>query len=97
MSRIYTYDEIKELVNPLLVQHAMKSAFLFGSYARDEARADSDIDILLYGDEGFKALDVFAMGEDLSEVFERPIDVYEISEFIPGEFLDAVLAEAVPL
>ncbi len=97
MSRIYSYDEIRKVVKPLLAEHAMKSASLFGSYARGEARADSDIDVLLYGDGNFKALAVFAIAEDLFEAFDTPVDVYEISELLPGEFRDTVLAEAVPL
>ncbi len=97
MNKIYSYDEIKEIVSPLLSKHTMKSASLFGSYARNEAHANSDIDILLYGKEKFKALDVFAIAEDLSEAFGGAVDVYEISEFLPGKFRDTVLAEAIPL
>ena len=42
----------------------MRSASLFGSYARDEADVSSDIDILLVGNPGFKPLNVFGVAED---------------------------------
>ncbi|WP_439787722.1 nucleotidyltransferase family protein [Parvibacter caecicola] len=43
---------------PLLDRYDMKSAFLFGSYARGDADEDSDIDVLVVGNEGFLPLDI---------------------------------------
>ena len=44
---LLTTDQIRSWVIPLLEKYDMCSASLFGSYARDEADASSDIDILL--------------------------------------------------
>lgn len=46
---LLTTDQIRSWVIPLLEKYDMCSASLFGSYARDEADASSDIDILLVG------------------------------------------------
>lgn len=95
--KVYTLDEIRDMVIPVLGDYGMASASVFGSYARDEADADSDIDILLVGGEGFRALGIFGVAEELYEASGKDVDVYEVSELLDGPFREAVLAEAVPL
>ena len=96
-AKVYSIDEIRRMVTPLLEKYDMASAYLFGSYARGAADADSDIDVLLVGNEGFRALDVFGVAEDLHRQSGKRVDVYEISELDDGPFRDAVLEEAVAL
>ena len=40
-----TIEEIKKRITPVLKAYDVKSAYLFGSYARGEATDDSDVDI----------------------------------------------------
>ena len=94
---VYTREELGGMVRPLLEKYGMESASLFGSYARGEADASSDVDLLLVGGEGFRPLAVFGVAEELHRATGKPVDVYEISELDPGPFRDAVLAEAVAL
>ena len=75
----------------------MASASIFGSYARGQADADSDIDVLVCGGPGFRALDVFGVAEELHRCTGKAVDVYERSELEPGPFRDAVLSEAVAI
>ena len=51
------------MVVPLLEKYDMRSASLFGSYARNEADENSDIDLLLEGNPGFRPFDVFEISE----------------------------------
>ena len=94
---VYTIDDIRQMVIPLLEKYDMASASLFGSYARNSAHADSDIDVLLYGGSSFRHFNVFAVAEDLHEASGKRVDVYEISELDDGPFRDTVLKEAVAL
>lgn len=95
--RVYTQNELREMVMPLLKKYDMASASLFGSYARGEATDASDIDLLLFGNEGFRPFNVFGVAEDLHRVSGKTVDVYEISELDEGSFRDTVLKEAVSL
>lgn len=94
---IYSIDELRGMVLPLLQRYGMESASLFGSYARGEADADSDIDIILYGGSDFDALGVFGIAELLHRASGKEVDVYEVSELNDGPFKDEVLRDAVVL
>jgi predicted nucleotidyltransferase len=52
---------------------------LFGSTARDEARADSDIDLLAAFDDarGLSLLDVIGIENKLADLLGRPVDLIE--------------------
>lgn len=48
--KIYTLDEIRDKAIPLAKKYGVRRMWLFGSYARGEANAQSDVDFLI--DEG---------------------------------------------
>lgn len=96
-NKIYTLDEISETLRLIRPKYHIKDAKLFGSYARGEANASSDIDILLTRGPGFRALDVFGVAEEMHRATGKQVDVYEESELEPGSFRDTVLREALAL
>lgn len=93
---VYSTNELRGLIVPLVRKYGLRGACLFGSYAGG-ADASSDIDVLLDGGDGFRRLSVYALSEDLRASSGKDVDVYELSELDPGEFRDAVLREAVAL
>lgn len=97
LSGILKIDDIRAMVVPLLEKYDMRSASLFGSYARNEADENSDIDLLLEGNPGFRPLNVFGVAEDLFRLSGKRVDVFEMSELDEGEFRDRVLREAIRL
>lgn len=46
---VLSLDSIKLLLLPIVKKYEIKSLSVFGSYARNEARKDSDVDILIDG------------------------------------------------
>lgn len=94
---VYTVEELRRIVVPLLEKHGMREARLFGSYARGEADEFSDIDLLLTGKPGFRPLSVYAVSAEVMEATGKMVDVYEMCELDPGTFKDSILAEAVLL
>ena len=95
-AKVYSIDEIRLMIEPLLLKYNMASASLFGSYARGNAES-SDIDVLLVGNDGFKALGIFGLAEELHRISGKQVDVYELSELDSGSFRDTVLREAIAL
>ena len=93
-NEVFTIENIIQLVKPIAEKYRVKNIYLFGSYARNEAKADSDIDFLVYGGEGFKLTMIFALAEELRETFNKNVDVFEIHEInTESEFYNTVMKE----
>lgn len=93
---ILSRDEIERLIKILLRKYRAEYAILFGSYARNEADENSDIDMIVFGGENFRAVDIFAFGEELRELTKKNVDAFEICEVNKGtEFYNNILREGV--
>ncbi len=59
-------------------------AWLFGSFARGEQQADSDVDILIALIPGTRlGLKFFAMNLELEQLLERPVDLVIDGDLLP--------------
>lgn len=93
-NKIYTIDEIKEIIAPVAAQYGVQSVYLFGSYARGEATESSDLDLRV---ERGKVLDFFTLGEmycDLEEKFEKELDLLTTGS-LDAEFLSRIANEEI--
>ena len=96
--QIYSRRELREMILPLIRKYDAADALLFGSYARNEATKDSDIDVVIIGGDDFVPTNVFAIAEDLHEASGKAVDVYELREINVGTpFYQTVLSEGVRL
>lgn len=95
---IYSRSEIVGAVLPLLRKYRAEKAILFGSYARQDADAASDIDLVIIGGEHFDPTDVFCIAEELHRLLEKKVDVFELQEINAGSaFYNAILEEGVQI
>jgi uncharacterized protein len=80
----------------IAARHGASNLRLFGSVARGEERADSDIDLLvdLADDRGFD--DYLALVDELESLFRRRVEVV-IERSLSRHFRPYVEAEAQPL
>ena len=70
-----TLDEIREKAVPIARQYGIKNLRLFGSYARGEARDDSDLDFLI-DDGNIRGLfQYMGLVCDLEDAFDCHVDV----------------------
>lgn len=44
---IYTIQELSDLIIPIAKKYHLAAVYVFGSYARNEATAESDVDLLI--------------------------------------------------
>lgn len=78
---MYTIEEIKQKIIPVAKAHNLKAVYLIGSYARGEATADSDIDLLFDGEGSditslVKASSMYA---DIKELFDVSVDLVSMT------------------
>ena len=93
-----TRTEIENIIRELLVRYNAEYAFLFGSYARGEETEDSDIDVLVFGGEHFKKINIFAFAEELRQMTGKEVDAFEICEVDRSTpFYDNVLKEGIKI
>ena len=96
--KILTAEEIRLAILPLLKKYRAEKAILFGSYARNEADAKSDIDLLIIGGEDFIPTDVFCITDKLYRTLDKSVDVYELCEINTGsDFHNRIFAEGVQI
>ena len=91
---VLTIDNIINMVKPIAEKYHVDQIYLFGSYARGEAGIDSDLDFLVYGGDNFKLTMIFALAEELREVLDKKVDVFEIHEINQeSEFYNTIMKE----
>lgn len=70
----YSVEEIKAIVAELAAQYGADRVYLFGSYARGDANADSDIDLRI--DKGsIRGLQMGGLAADLEDAFGLSVDL----------------------
>lgn len=76
---VYTLEEISRRVRPVAEKYKLKAVYVFGSYARGDAREDSDIDLLVdAAGSGMRGLDYGGLYADLEEALEKGIDMVTV-------------------
>ena len=88
--------EKRPAILALTQRHGARNVRVFGSVARDEAHAESDIDFLVDLEPGKNIFDLGALLEDLRELLQSPVDLVDARCLHPS-IRDRVLAEALPL
>lgn len=66
---VYTMDEIREKAIPIAQKFGIKRLSLFGSYARNEANDESDVDFIINGDDLHGLIHYFSFVHALEDTF----------------------------
>ena len=78
---VYTYNQIKETLEPVFRKYGVRSAILFGSYAKGSQTEKSDIDILV--DSGLKGLAFFGLLDAIVNTLGKDVDLLDVSQIKP--------------
>ena len=83
---VYKFDEIKSRLAPVFDANGVRSAVLFGSYAKNSATEKSDVDLLV--DSGLKGLKFFGLVEYIREALDKEVDVIDVSHVVQNSPVD---------
>jgi predicted nucleotidyltransferase len=102
MTVIYTIEQLKERIAPIAEKYRLRAVWVFGSYARNEASENSDVDFLI-DRTGSAVHSLFHLGgvyNDLGEAVGKPIDLIttaglaqESTEQMSPGFADSIYKE----
>ena len=100
ISRVAMPQQIAETARPIALRHHVNELYLFGSMARGEGHADSDIDFIYqFDDTANPMIDEWALRDDLASTFGREIDLVKkrakIEELTGEELVDEDYDSAV--
>ncbi len=95
MKPVESIPGIKKKALPILKQHAVKRASIFGSFAHGNPKSNSDIDLLIEFKTKDKSLfDLVDLKSELEEVLGRKVDIVTYNS-IYWRLRDQILAEQV--
>lgn len=79
-TKIYTLEDIKEMLREILMNTEVEKAILFGSYAKNKPSELSDIDILIDSNGKIRGLKYFAIIDMIRQKFDKDVDIIEKTE-----------------
>ena len=72
---VYTVEELREKIRPIAEKNHLSQVYLFGSYARNQADEESDVDLAIE----MLHDDYYSVYCDYVEVFGENVDVLPLS------------------
>lgn len=88
---VYTTDQIKKILFPVFQEYKVRKAFLFGSYVKGKAKAESDVDIVV--DSGLRGLSFYGLLEDVVTSLDKEVDLLDVSQIKPESEIDREIKE----
>lgn len=78
---VYSIEELRRIITPIAEKYKVPAVYLFGSYARGTATADSNIDLLVdtTGTALKSLLSLGALYNDLEAALNKRIDLIMVS------------------
>ena len=91
--KIYTIEEIKEMLNEILKDQPVYEVILFGSYAKKEATKKSDVDLIIDTKSKLKGFSLLKLICKIQEKLQKNIDGFEKYEIIKDSPIDKEIKE----
>lgn len=94
---IYTIKEIKTIIKPILNKYGINEIYLFGSYARGEAKESSDIDIYCNKGNIKTFIDQGLLEDELEKALNKKVDIVFDSSYIDDYFKMQIIEDMIKL
>lgn len=85
---VYTLYEIKKIIKPILKKYNIEIAYLFGSYARNEATKESDLDLLIKLPNKSKSW--YEFETDVENAFNKEVDFIYDGDRLLNSFIKRI-------
>ena len=93
---LLTIEKITEIINEVLKEYDVEYCYLFGSYAKNVQKENSDIDLLISGN--VPGLKFYGLVEKLREGFRKKVDLLDIKQLNNNqELLNEILKDGIKI
>ena len=92
-NKIYKIEEIKKILKVILKDEPVNKVILFGSYAKNTAKKESDIDLIIDTNEKLQGFKLFSLITLIEEALKKQVDGFEKSEIIENSKIDMEIKE----
>src|ERR1700759_481580 len=72
-------EQYQQLILPVLKRYFIKRAAIFGSFAKGNITANSDMDLLIEPEKDFTIFKMLQLEEEISVLIKRKVDLVEYS------------------
>ena len=86
--KVYTINEIKQILNRVLKNMPVYTVILFGSYAKNTATKNSDLDLVLDTNDTLMGFKLYSLITKIEEAFNKRVDAFEKTEIIKNSRID---------
>lgn len=94
---VLTIKQIKERIIPILSKHNIHEIYLFGSYARGEAKNTSDVDIYCESGNIKTFIDQGFLEDELTEALGKEVDIVFIGSRMDDFFKQKIEEDKIRL
>ena len=94
---VLTIKQIKDRILPILAKYNIFEVYLFGSYARGEAKNTSDVDIYCESGDIKTFIDQGFLEEELEEALGKKVDILFIGTRLNDFFKEQLEADKIRL
>lgn len=93
---ILTIDEIKNLTKKIFKEYDVEYCYLFGSYAKNKQKQDSDVDLLI--STSTKGLKFYGLVERIRQALHKNVDVLNVNQLTNNlKLLDEILKDGIKI
>lgn len=86
--KIYTIEEISNILKEILQDKPVYQVILFGSYAKKEASNESDIDLIIDTKSKLKGFALLKLICEIEEKLQKQVDGFEKYEILTNSPID---------
>lgn len=86
-----------ETIVPILKEHGVKHASIFGSFAKGKEKPHSDLDLFVELPQTFSLLDHVALERKLGEAIHRKVDIVSTRTKLHPIIKNRILSQKLPI
>ena len=93
---VLKFDTLKKRISETLTNYSVSACYLFGSYAKNKATSESDVDLMIVSD--IEGIEYYRLLNDLEEKLGKKVDLLRLETAIQNvKLMNEILKEGIKI